>query len=141
MWQIRSNFQVILFFVDVGAIGAFSICAILILTVASAVYRRCPLSVFSYLYGAVYLTLLRLRPRFSSEYAALNPKSSTSNRLRQDMEHIKRCWLLHAVVTASFALTPPVVLSEKPPRTENAELMRWHFDVAWRTRERERFYY
>jgi len=63
---IRSNFQIIFLFIDLGAIGAVVIAAVLILAFVSAVFRR-----------------------FSSEYAALHPKSATSARLRTDIEFVR----------------------------------------------------
>jgi hypothetical protein len=38
--QIRSNYEIISFFVDIGAIGAVSILAVLLLNAVSAVFRR-----------------------------------------------------------------------------------------------------
>lgn len=40
--QIRSNFQIIFLFIDLGAIGAVVIAAVLILAFVSAVFRRYP---------------------------------------------------------------------------------------------------
>ena len=98
--QIRSNFQIIFLFMDLGAIGAVVIAAVLFLAFVSAVFRQypppfCPpgMQVQLHLHFSFGMTIAPLPPpfRFSSEYAALHPKSATSARLRTDIEFVRRC--------------------------------------------------